>query len=302
MAVEDIANITKHSQDPLFPRTQDKPATARTLGSGTIENSAIREDRFTPSTQNNFDGATAQEAGIFRLSQNAAAGTNASIPAATQTASANQGEPSAQTANAAGDPGTARQAAGTVSAGGQQGAATVPETQAAAGAAASVDVQAKLQALNAALPALGLTNAQILQIDRIAALVHNFNPAAYANLVNEYEAQAQQAVQQSAANPAPGAPVTALPKTNPGGAQFQVQDIVIHFTGTQRPLNNAASAGGGQGTDGNSAPGAPAPLKVEQVQFTFVDGNGQTFQLSTPQRSATTATNLPAAQARPAVA
>jgi plasmid stabilization system protein ParE len=154
-------------------------------------------------------------------------------------------------------------------------------------------VHTKLQALNAALPALGLTNAQIQQIDRIVTLVHNFNPAAYANLVNEFEAQTQQAVEQSAANSAAGVPATALPATVPNGAHFQVEDIVIHLTGIQHSLNNASQAGGGQGTDGYNAPGAPAPLQVEQVQFRFVNGNGQTFQLSTPQRPSSAATTSP---------
>ena len=61
-------------------------------------------------------------------------------------------------------------------------------------------MQEQIQALNASLPALGLSKVEIQEIDSIATQIQNFNPAAYAALVNQFEALAQQATQQNAAN------------------------------------------------------------------------------------------------------
>jgi len=93
--------------------------------------------------------------------------------------------------------------------------------------------QIQIQALNAALPALGLTIAEIQLIDRIASLAHNFNPAAYANLVNQFEAPPSRR-----RNQAPrlrlerntNAPINAGQMRT---APFQVREILIHLTGVQ---------------------------------------------------------------------
>jgi hypothetical protein len=284
MEVEGIANIPKNLEDPLSVRTQDQPAAARILISGNAVNPGIREDTFTRSTQNNSDGATAQDTGIFRLSQNAATAVTPTTVFTAQIGGLNKGTVAAQDAPVSAETGVAPQAVGTPSPDapavyGRPGTAA-PKSPATASSAAA-DVQVQLQALNAALPALGLTNAQIQQIDHIAALVHNFNPAAYANLVNQFEAQAQQSVQQGATNSPAGA---AAARTFPNGATFAVQDIVIHFTRSQGTLNNAAAVGGGQATDENNTQNPAANLQIEQVQFRFVNGDGQTFQVGTPQQ------------------
>ena len=286
MAVEGIANIPSNLEDPLSVRTQDQPA-ARILSSGDGAKPGIREDTFTRSTQSNSDGAIAQDAGIFRLSQKAASAVTPNTFFTARIGGVNEGTVAAQGGPVAADAGVAPQAVGTVSPGapaayGRPGTAA-PKSPATASSAAA-DVQVQLQALNAALPALGLTNAQIQEIDHIASLVHNFNPAAYANLVNQFEAQAQQSVQQGATNSPARAPATPAAGTIPNGAAFKIQDIVIHFTGSQGTLNNAAAAGGGQPTDGNNTRNPAANLQIEQVQFRFVNGNGQTFQVATPQQ------------------
>jgi hypothetical protein len=100
-------------------------------------------------------------------------------------------------------------------------------------------VDGQLRALNAALPVLGLTYAQIQQIDRIATLVHNFNPAAYANLVNQFEAVAQ-------ANATPAAPgASSTPPSTAGvaanGSVFQAQEVLINVTEPQ-PTPGAGAA------------------------------------------------------------
>jgi len=292
MEMEGIAKIPRSLDDPLSVRTQDQPAAARALISGNTVNPGVGEDTFTRSTQNNSDGATAQDPGIFRLSQNAASVITPNTFFTAQIGGVNEGTAAAQSAPVAADAGVAPHAVGIPSPGapavyGRQGTAA-PKSPATASSAAA-DVQAQLQALNAALPTLGLTNAQIQLIDHIASLVHNFNPAAYANLVNQFEAQAQQSVQQDATN-TPAS--TAAAGTIPNGAAFAVQDIVIHFTGSEGTLNNAAAVGGGQAADGNNTQNPAANLQIEQVQFSFVNGNGQTFQVGTPQQQpAATNTN-----------
>ena len=52
-------------------------------------------------------------------------------------------------------------------------------------------MQEQIQILNASLPALGLSKVEIQEIDHIATQIQNFNPAAYATLVNQFEALAQ---------------------------------------------------------------------------------------------------------------
>jgi len=277
MEMEGIAKIPRSLDDPLSVRTQDQPA-ARALISGNTVNPGVGEDTFTRSTQNNSDGAPAQDPGIFRLSQNAASVVTPNT---------------FFTAQAVGSP-----SPGAPAVYGRQGTAA-PKSPATASSAVA-DVQAQLQALNAALPTLGLTNAQIQLIDHIASLVHNFNPAAYANLVNQFEAQAQQSVQQDATN-TPAS--TAAAGTIPNGAVFAVQDIVIHFTGSEGTLNNAAAVGGGQAADGNNTQNPAANLQIEHVQFSFVNGKGQTFRVGTPQQQpAATNTNPQSPQPQISVA
>ena len=90
----------------------------------------------------------------------------------------------------------------------------------------ATNVQEQVQTLNAALPALGLSKVEIQEIDSIATQIQNFNPAAYTNLVNQFEALAHQPTQQNAANAASKHPRTrtrpqaqkrtaAVPKASP---------------------------------------------------------------------------------------
>jgi hypothetical protein len=152
-------------------------------------------------------------------------------------------------------------------------------------------VQVEIQALNAALPALGLTNAQIQQIDRIASLVHNFNPAAYTNLVNQFEALAQGAAQQSAAYAPAGTAAPTIAGAGANGGGFQVRDIFFHLTGAQGAVNSAETSGSGQGSAANNAQTGAATLQIDLVQFTVSNSSGQTIQVQTPQQNTTAGTS-----------
>lgn len=284
MAVEGIANLVQNLAEQLFGQTQGKPTGANTPETGNASNTAVTEDTFTPATQNNSARATAQDAGIFQVSQVALAAFTSNIRFGQTTFSLNQTGAPPQDATAATSDGDTLETAA------QQDAATQASQAATGAAAGTTNVQDQLRALNAALPALGLTYAQIQQIDRIASLIQDFNPAAFADLVNQFEALAQQAAQQSAANAAANSGIPASPNTTAstnvnGGGGFQVQEILIHFTGSQESANNSAASSGGQSSTANDTQITAANLQIEQVQLVLANGNGQTLQVLAPQQN-----------------
>jgi hypothetical protein len=210
MAIEGIGSLIQILAEQLREQTPNLQAVANTSGGGTADNVAVTEDTFVPSTQNNSGQATQQDAGLFQVSQGALSAatsrdlvaqasstatpaSNSSETAAIGTANANNAEPAAATDSNL--PGTAGR--------------LFPPSPAALGSAAkpvpTPDQQAGIQALNAALPALGLSKVEISEIDRIATQLGNFNPAAYTSLVNQFEALAHQGTQQGTPNPAASA-------------------------------------------------------------------------------------------------
>jgi hypothetical protein len=271
MAVDGIPNLFQNVADQLFGQTQDRQAKTKILGSGHQGDAARTEDTFTPSTDKNSAQATEQDAGIFQLSQVAQTEVSANILFGQSAPNTSQ--------NGATGPGTSLTTpdAGTV----QTATGNRTPAQSAPGPADAANVQVQLQALNAALPALGLTNAQIQQIDRIASLIHDFNPAAFTNIVNQFEALAQQAAQQNS-------PIAAASAGAAAGASdngFQVKEIFIHFVGAQETMNNAAH-GGGPGSGANNTQITAEDLQIGQVQFTFTTNNGQTLQVQSSQQNA----------------
>jgi len=298
MAVEGIGNLVQNVADRLFEQKQEKQAVANTfiLGRGNTGNGAVAEDRFTPSAQNEFAQTTAQDAGIFQVGQGARTEIAANFRFDQVTRNADQNEAAAQaaiaaTANAGSAPADAGANPGAPVNASQQGNVVAPAEAAADGPAAAENVQVEIQALNAALPALGLTNAQIQQIDRIASLVHNFNPAAYTNLVNQFEALAQGAAQQSAAYAPAGTAAPTIASAGANGGGFQVRDIFFHLTGAQGAVNSAETSGSGQGSAANNAQTGAATLQIDLVQFTVSNSSGQTIQVQTPQQNTTAGTS-----------
>jgi hypothetical protein len=171
----------------------------------------------------------------------------------------------------------------------QKGAA--PATQTPANPAATAAAQNQIEALNAALPSLGLTNEEIQQIDRIASLVGNFNPAAYASLVSQFESLAQQAAQQGAPNPGaaaiPGTQAPSNPSVSANGVTYQLQGALIQFSVQKGPGNNPAGDGNGQAqsSSSNGDQGNAAGLQLSQAQFALSTNNGQPVQVQVPQQS-----------------
>jgi len=103
-------------------------------------------------------------------------------------------------------PTTTAPAAATVS---QQVSATPAAQAATAAVSGSANTQNQLQTLNASLAALGLSNADIQQIDQIASQTKDYSPSAYTSLALQFEASAQQAAQPSPAHAAAAASTNA---------------------------------------------------------------------------------------------
>jgi hypothetical protein len=291
MAVEGITNLVNNLSNQLFQQPPDTPA-ATAPGAPAVPTPKVAEDTFTHLPPNDSVQGTAQDAGIFQISQGALATISANVilgqpntGAATNagTASANDGGAGTPQAAASGAAPSAGTAAETAPA---NGTAIQPASGPASTAANAVNVQIQLQSLNASLPALGLTNEEIQQIDRIASLVQDFNPAAYANLINQFEALAQQAAEQSPVISAPNAnaatpidPAAAAPN---GG--YHVQSVSVQYAGSNGAVTSGAtSAASGAAGSSNFQPGAPA-APVQQVQITLVNNRGQVVQVqSSPQ-------------------
>jgi len=282
MAVEGVGNLIQNLADHLFGQGATQAGT-RAPGAGGGASGTSVEDTFTPSTQSNA-GLAAQDAGIFQLSPGPLTTVAVGILSAQAPPDAVQpAAPEQDGAGAAPNPGaTAAQTAPAAS------GTTTNSEQDASSPAASAELQNKIRQLNASLPALGLTNNEIQQIDRIASLIKNFNPAAYTDLVNQFEALAQKSAQQNAAGAAQpsvtGTPATPTPGSNANNGGFQVQQIVIQFADSQGTPNNQ-SGDGSQNSAANASPSNAPGLQVEQVQFTLTNASGQTTQVQTPHQT-----------------
>jgi len=217
MAVEGITSLAQDLADQLHQQLSTLQARANTQVAGNADNVAANEDNFTPSTRNSSAQAAAQDAGLFHVNQ----GTLTTVATnllfeLTSPGAANRGVPaqagSVTPANA--DNVQAAPAANSNAAAnpGQLFAPTRPGQEPAPKAAPSTNLQEKVQALNADLPALGLSKVEIQEIDTLATQIQNFNPAAYTAMINQFEALAQQATQQRAANEAANASAAASQK------------------------------------------------------------------------------------------
>ena len=176
------SQLPASGQNPPQAPAQSGPAQARTA-------SALPVDTFTPSSQNSSAVVTAQDAGLFQLSQatlsfavSSALSGQAAVPEATPAAAAVV------------QPQQKVQAPAPV--------AAPPQSTANATASAAIGNQAELQSLNTVLLGLGLSNNAIQNIDQIASSIDEFNPTVYAALIQQYTTQlAQQSGSAAAVNP-----------------------------------------------------------------------------------------------------
>jgi hypothetical protein len=218
MAVEGIGTLVQLLSEQLREQALNAPAGANAPGRGNANNVAAEEDTFTPSAQSNAAQAAPQDAGIFQVSQGALTAVTADILFAQANPDANRGGTAAQAAPPAAENSSIAQPPAEQNANipvvpvqlfGPKPAGQTPAAQ----AAPTTNVQVQIQALNAELPALGLSKVEIQEIDSIATQIQNFNAATYTNLVNQFEALAQQATQQGAPNPPANASAVGSQKT-----------------------------------------------------------------------------------------
>ena len=226
MAVEGIGNLTQNLAEQLREQKQNPQAGANTPDAGNADNVAATEDTFTPSTQSISAQDDAQDAGIFQVGQRA-------LTAATANILFEQTTPNTATRmrlprrtlprpprtqairNRTRRPVQTRRHTGTAL------RARACRASAARRGRPSDERAGQVQALNASLPALGLSKEEIQQIDSLATQIQNFNPAAYTTLVNQFEALVQQPTQQDAAIASNSANqnTPATTKANGGGSQ-----------------------------------------------------------------------------------
>jgi hypothetical protein len=276
MALAELANLTSSPLSQLIEqdqRGQPRPAPGPT--GRPIAVIVLPEDRFTPSAQGSSAPSTAQEAGLFQVTQFSTLSVAADFVRAQ-----------------AALPQVAQNAVPTQAA---QPAAAIAVLQSTAPAVAAAtntvttaaNAQVQLQALNTALAALGLNQADIQTLDRIASLIKDFNPLAYNSLVLQLEALAE----QTAAQTAPPAANTATASTgaNSNSGAFQIQELAINFSGLKGTASGGSANGNGngqQGAGGNSVQFSAFNLQVEEVRLTLTNNNGQTVQVQAPQQNA----------------
>jgi hypothetical protein len=224
MPVENISGFIQNISDQSFGQTQNSNVQKSLLGIASPVTPAVAEDTFTSSAQSSSTLTTAQDAGLFQFAPGTlTANQSGSGAAPAHGAIPLLGPPQSSTATKPGANGPVTQSQ-----------PNNDSNQATNGAASAANVQLQIQSLNASLPALGLTTTEINQIDRIASLVQNFNPAAYANLVSQFEALAQNSPLPTTANssPATSASSAANAGTNSNNSGYQVQGISLQFTGS----------------------------------------------------------------------
>ena len=136
--------------------------------------------------------------------------------------------------------------------------------------AASPAAQDPLQALNAELSALGLSQSEIQAFDQVAGLIQQFSPVAFQDLQNQINTLASQfaAAAQS--------PSTSTTNSSPG---FQLTELSLRFSGLNETL-----APQGQASNGGSSTVEVSAfnLQIKEVTVSLTSPDGQNVQLQSP--------------------
>lgn len=262
MAVASVASHGDGHVNFVLEQNLERPSGTSAAARGNSNNSALAEDTFTPSTQSESAQSTAQAAGIFQLSQAAttpnadAVQTNINPGQNPAPAVATPARPSnADAASTAGATNANSAAIAAQSTSSAQGASS-----AALAGAANIEEQGQVQAFNTELAALGLSNYDILQIDRIATAIQNFNPSAYTDLVNQFKRQAQEPPELTAAPATSDSGSTASPSTAANANAASAASVNV--TGAQTAGNPSAANAGESGLTAIPSPGS----QLVQVQ------------------------------------
>ena len=210
MSVTSVVNLT----DGLLgqPATQEThDLLASTTASSSTSLSALPQDEFVPSSLADSADSTAQAAGLFSAPNTSALPSSGTSLLATPTVDATQSNTEAAdaTSSASGSNAQASATSQIASPSAAPDSATSTSSSSSSVAPGSIAQQTQLNTLNNALAALGLSAADIQQIDRVASLINDFNPTAFTSLAYQLEAQAQNSAAQNSAV----AQVTQAPRT-----------------------------------------------------------------------------------------
>jgi hypothetical protein len=195
---------------------------------------------------------------------------------------------------------------------------TVPVTTApVTTSGSSSNTQDPLQALNSALQTLGLSQQQIQAFDQVANFIQSVSPAAFADLVQQFQALAQQSSQGSQSStaavatdptitpssdatsaptsstvaPTPTTPASTAPSATPANSgtasstappsgTYQIQELAIRFSGID-VQGNTGSTNGSSGSSGGTFNVSAFNLSIEEINVTLANRNGQTAQITT---------------------
>ena len=212
MAVTGVVNLTELISNQSLAQSQEAPAGAQAAQAESNVAATQAGDSFTPSTLTSSTQTTAQDAGLFQVSQYAL--TSATAEALTTQTTAPAAAQNPAPAPAANVPSTTAAVVSQTTTLTTQTTATVPPPEPVAAPAVAappqtttnavapvpVNTQDQVQSLNTVLLGLGLSNSDIQDIDRIASVTNSYNPAFYGDLIQQFEAQAA----QQTSVPAPG--------------------------------------------------------------------------------------------------
>jgi len=141
---------------------------------------------------------------------------------------------------------------------------------------------------------LGLSKEAIQVFDQIASFIQSFSHAAFAALVNQLQALAQQATNG----------------TSPAQGNLQMEELAIRFTGIEAQGSpNSSSTNGASGTSANQGTqGTPVvqsnsgttqisvfSLRIEEVKITLSNDAGQSVQGQAQAPPQTSNTSAPSA-------
>jgi hypothetical protein len=228
-------------------QTQGSPTS--TGASVAVPASALPQDQFTPSSLTKSADTTAQVAGLFSppnastlQSSGASLATQPATNSPATVAASSNASSSARAASARSGPSASSTSAQTASS-----SQDAPTTSTALNSAApgSVAQQTQLNTLNNALAALGLSAADIQQIDQVASLINDSNPTAFASLAYQLESQAQNSA----------GPTASVQNTQAAAAGASTTSASSTSTAATPPTLQSPSSAPQSGSDGQSAHG-----------------------------------------------
>lgn len=307
MSVTNGVNLS--SGLPGQSATQAQPSALPANPAVASGNATLPTDQFVPSSLSETADATAQAAGLFTVSKSASSSSSSdllstppssSLPAANSTTKTNtattaigatagssdsaasatstssstgalSGSASPQSSTGEGD---SAPATGSAASGANAQGTSTSSTSGSTASSGSVTTQTQLDSLNNALEALGLSAADIQQIDQVAQLTNDFSPTSFTSLVYQLEALARNSSPQTQTTPA---------ASTDAGSNHAAEHPANAVSGSNGATNAGARARAQNTSDGGSSlNGKNFSLQGVQLQLNFTSGSGQTVQVQTP--------------------